>query len=236
MNKNDLLKLRDNATRGAILLNVLLAAVSLFVNGFGIHLTIRASIGAAPWDVFSLGLSHTLGILYGTASVIIAVTVLLIDVLLKEPIGLAMFIDAVLVGKSVDFFNWLDIIPTPRTIAGSIVITVLGLFIIGYTQATYMMASLGCGPRDTLLVGLKKRLKKLPIGLVSILMLAAVTAIGYLLGGPVGIGTLICAFCAGPIMQFAFRTLSFDAVSIRHQHLLASLKVLFGKKQPDCAA
>ena len=49
--------LRENRTAGAILLNILLAAVSLFVNGFGIHLTIRANIGAAPWDVLNLGLS-----------------------------------------------------------------------------------------------------------------------------------------------------------------------------------
>lgn len=236
MTRTDLLKLRDNATRGAILFNMLLAAVSLFVNGFGIHLTIRANIGAAPWDVFSLGLSQTLGVLYGTAAIAVSVTVLLIDVLMKEPIGIAMFIDAVLVGKSVDFFNWLAIVPTPRTLVGSIGMTLVGLAVIGYTQATYMMASLGCGPRDTLLVGLKKRLKKLPIGLVSILMLAAVTGIGYLLGGPVGIGTLICAFGAGPIMQFAFRTLRFDAVAIRHQHLVASLRLLFARKGTGAAA
>ena len=86
---------------------MLLAAVSLFVNGFGIYLTIRANIGAAPWDVLNLGVSHTLGIYYGSASIAISLTILLIDILLREPIGLAMFVDAVVVGKSVDFFNWL---------------------------------------------------------------------------------------------------------------------------------
>ena len=56
--------LRDNRTTGAIILNIMLAAVSLFVNGFGIYLTIQANIGAAPWDVLNLGLSKSLGILY----------------------------------------------------------------------------------------------------------------------------------------------------------------------------
>ena len=61
-------RLMENRTRTGILLNMLLAAVSLFVNGFGIYLTIQANLGAAPWDVLSLGFSKTLGILYGTAS------------------------------------------------------------------------------------------------------------------------------------------------------------------------
>ena len=104
---------------------------------------------------------------------------------------------------------------------------VAGLFIIAYTQYTYMIAALGCGPRDTLLVGLAKRLSRLPIGAVSIGLLSLATLIGWLLGGPVGVGTLICAFAQGPIMQFAFRTVRFDAKAVRHQHFAESLKILF---------
>ena len=99
--------LRNNGTPLAILLNMLLAAASLFVNGFGIYLTIQANLGAAPWDVLSLGMSHTFHILYGTASIAVSLTILAIDILLREPVGIAMFIDAFVVGKSVDFFNWL---------------------------------------------------------------------------------------------------------------------------------
>jgi uncharacterized membrane protein YczE len=92
-----------------------------------------------------------------------------------------------------------------------------------------MAASLGCGPRDTLLVGLAKRLRFLPIGAVSIALLSTATLIGWLLGGPVGIGTIICAFGAGPVMQLAFRTVRFDATGIRHQNLAESFRVLSGK-------
>ena len=89
--KNDL---RENRTPRAILLNILLATVSLFVNGFGIYLTIQANIGVAPWDVLNLGLSKSLGILYGNASIAISVTILIIDILLKEPIGIATALQA----------------------------------------------------------------------------------------------------------------------------------------------
>lgn len=218
-----------NHTPGAIFQSALLAAVSLFLNGIGVYLTFHAGIGAGPWDVFNLGLSKTLGILYGTASIAVALMILLIDILLKEPIGLAMFIDSVVVGKSVDFIDWLNIIPVPKTLIGSIAMILVGLTIMGYTQFLYMYAALGCGPRDTLLVGLSKRLHRIPIGAVSIGLLSMATFVGWLLGGPVGLGTLLCAFCCGPIMQMAFTTVRFDATKIRHQNLPESLKILLGK-------
>lgn len=218
-----------NSTPGAIGRSALLAAFSLFLNGLGVYLTFHAGIGAGPWDVFNLGLSKTFGILYGTASIAVALMILLIDIGMKEPIGLAMFIDSVVVGKSVDFIDWLNIIPVPKSVFGSIGMILVGLTIMGYTQYLYMYAALGCGPRDTLLVGLSKRLRKIPIGAVSIGLLSMATFVGWLLGGPVGLGTLICAFCAGPIMQLAFSTVRFDATAIRHQNLPESLKILMGK-------
>ncbi len=226
-------ELRKNSNAKSIALNILIAAVSLFINGFGVYLTIQANIGAGPWDVLSLGISKTLGILYGNASVAVSVTILLIDVLMKEPIGIAMFIDAVVVGKSVDLFNKLNVVPACDSVFIGIPVMIAGLVVIAYTQFTYMAASLGCGPRDTLLVGLAKRLKKLPIGVVSISLLSTATLIGWLLGGPVGIGTVICALGAGPIMQLAFRTVRFDATKIVHQNLADSVKVLFGNKKNE---
>lgn len=228
MTKEDL---RMNRTAGAILLNMLIAAVSLFVNGFGIYLTIRANIGAAPWDVLSIGISKTFGIYYGTASIAVSVTILIIDVLLREPIGVAMFIDAIVVGKSVDFFNWLNLVPQCSSLLTGVPLLILGLFVIAYTQYTYMIASLGCGPRDTLMVGLAKRMKRIPIGAISIAILSAATLIGWLLGGPVGIGTILCAFGAGPVMQLAFRTVRFDATSIRHQNLRETFRAVFRTKK-----
>lgn len=221
-------EIRNNRKTGAIIFNMLLAAVSLFVNGFGVYLTIQAGIGAAPWDVLNIGVSKSLGILYGNASIMISLTILLIDILLKEPIGIAMFIDAVTVGKAVDFFNRIHAVPVCRSLYTGIPVMLCGLVILAYTQYTYMIASLGCGPRDTLLVGLAKRVKRVPIGLVSITLLSLATLIGWLLGGPVGVGTLICAFCTGPIMQWAFSTVHFDATHVKHQRLTDSLRVIAG--------
>ena len=216
-----------NHTPGAILLNALIAAASLFVNGFGVYLTIQAGIGAAPWDVLNLGLSKSLGILYGSASIAISLTILLIDILLREPIDIAMFIDAVVVGKSVDFFSRINAVPVQGNLLTGIPVILAGLFILAYTQYTYMIASLGCGPRDTLLVGIARRVRRVPIGAVSVALLSAATLTGWLLGGPVGVGTLICAFGTGPIMQLAFATVRFDATQIRHQRLRDSARVLF---------
>jgi uncharacterized membrane protein YczE len=220
---------RENRTAGAILRNMLVAAVSLFINGFGLYLTIQANIGAAPWDVLNLGLSKTLGILYGTASIAVSLTILLIDVLMREPIGIAMFIDAFVVGKAVDFFNWLHPIPLCASPLTGVPLMLAGLFVLAYTQYGYMASSLGCGPRDTLLVGLAKRVRRVPIGAVSIALLSTATLLGWLLGGPVGVGTLICALGAGPVMQLAFRTVRFDATAVRHQRLGDTVRVLLGK-------
>ena len=137
-----------------------------------------------------------------------------------------MFIDAVVVGKSVDFFNWIRIVPPCSSMLTSISVLIIGLIIIAYTQYTYMIASLGCGPRDTLMVGLAKRVKRVPIGLVSVALLSTVTLTGWLLGGPVGLGTILCALGAGSIMQLAFRSVRFDATTIRHQRLRDSFKII----------
>lgn len=222
-----------NNNRKSIFLNMLLAAAALFVNGFGVYLTIHANIGAGPWDVLNLGLSKTFGILYGTASIIVSVTILVIDILMKEPIGIAMFIDALVVGKAVDFFDFIDVIPQPQNLFGSIIMILVGLTIMGYTQYFYMKAALGCGPRDTLLVGLSRRMKKIPIGIISICLLSLATFIGYLLGGPVGIGTLLCAFASGPIMQLAFISVRFNATTISHQKLIESAGVIFRRAQKN---
>ncbi len=210
---------------------MLLAAFSLFVNGFGVYLTIQANIGAGPWEVLNLGLSKTLGILYGTASISVSLIILIIDLILHEPIGIAMFIDAVVVGKSVDFFNALHLIKPCTSPLTGIPVMLFGLVVLAYTQYGYMAAALGCGPRDTLLVGVAKRLRRVPIGLISIALLSMATLIGGLLGGPVGIGTLICAFGAGPIMQAAFGTVHFDATHIHHQKLIETFRVIFSKKK-----
>ena len=217
----------NDSSRG-ITKNALLAAASLFVNGFGIYLTIKANLGVSPWDVLNIGLSESLHILYGTASIAVSLLILLIDIWMKEPIGLAMFIYAIVVGKSVDLFNYLDIIKPADNYITGLIYMIAGLFIIGYTQLFYMKAALGCGARDTLLVGVKKRLQKVLIGVIGILIQGTATLIGYLLGGPVGVGTVICVLLQGPIMQLAFKSFHFDATGIKHESIIESASIFAG--------
>lgn len=218
----------NNNAKG-ILKNTFLAAFGLFLFAFGAYLTIQANIGVAPWDAFNLGLASTFNIKYGTASIIVSLVIVLIDILLKEKIGIGMFLDAILVGKFVDLFNFIGLVPLMKNIFSGLGVMFIGMFIMGFSQFLYMKAGLGCGPRDTLLVGLKRKSKKIPIGVISIFILATVTLIGALLGGKIGIGTLIAAFLEGPIMQLDFRIVRFDATAISHQGIIDSFKTVFKK-------
>lgn len=202
------------------------ASIGLFFAAFGIYLTIQANIGVAPWDTFTIGLSKTMGIQYGNASIMISLLLVAIDIAMREQIGIGMFLDAILVGKFIDLFQWLCLVPQQTKFPFSLLTMVAGMVIIGCSQASYMKAGLGCGPRDTLLVGLKRKCKKIPIGMVSVMIYATVTFFGWLLGGPIGVGTLLCAFLQGPIMQADFSLMHFDATAIRHQNILESWKAL----------
>lgn len=219
-----------NNTRLNIIRNSFKAAFGLFMFGFGVYMTIQANIGVGPWDVLNLGLSGTFGIKFGTGSIIISLLILAIDIFLREPIGIGMFLDAFVVGKTVDLFNWMDVVKPQENPVLGIVMMLAGLFIMGYSQYLYMDAALGCGPRDTLLVALAKRMPKIPIGVISIVILAVVTFIGWRLGGPIGIGTIICAFFTGPIMQLDFKLVGFDATKIVHQNIKESAKIFINKK------
>lgn len=216
-----------NETTKDILYSMFIAAVGLILFGVGVYLTIQANIGANPWDVFELGLSHQLGILYGDASVGVSLVLVVIDVLTGECIGLGMFLDAFLVGKTVDLLNWIGLVPQQQNFWFGLVMLLVGIFIEGYSQYFYMRAALGCGPRDTFLVMASKKLPKIPIGVISIGILSIVTLAGWLLGGPVGIGTLICAFATGPAMEFAFRLKHFEATKVHHQDIITSFKIFF---------
>ena len=219
----------QNQTRSSILKNCLLAACGLFLFGIGVYLTVQANIGTAPWDSFSLGLSGVTGIRFGDMMVIVSFLVLAFDLLLREKIGSGMILDAILVGKTVDLLNLLDLVKPRQSFAGGLACMAAGMVICGFAQAMYMKAALGCGPRDTLLVGLSRRLKRVPIGVVSIGIQATVAFLGFLLGGPVGLGTLLYVLLQGPIMQMDFALVRFDAKAVRHQDLIESARVFAGK-------
>lgn len=115
MNKNRL----TNDTPAGLIKNVIMCSAGLFFFAFGVYMTIQANIGVGPWDVLGQGVARQTGILYGNVLIIISLCVLAIDVFLREPIGLGMLLDTFIVGKAVNLFNYLDVIPLRSSLAGA---------------------------------------------------------------------------------------------------------------------
>ena len=203
--------------------------LGLLVFSFGVHLTIRANIGLAPWDCLGMGIAKHTPLNYGLAMTIMAVIILAVDLLLKERIGYGTVIDALLTGNFVQMFNDLDPLPENNSMILGIGIMLVGLVFMAVGMWIYMRGEQCCGPRDSLLVGLGKRLPRLPIGLVEILLWAAVLLVGWLLGGPVGPGTLISTFGAGAVMQLVYSAVRFDPRTVRHHGALEVTRALAGR-------
>ena len=203
-------------------------AAGLFVFAFGVHLTIYANIGLAPWDCLGMGIAQHTVLNYGLAMTVMAVIILLIDLLLHERIGFGTIIDALLTGNLVQMFNSLNPFPENHSIIAGIFIMLIGFVFMAFGMLIYMKAAQCCGPRDSLLVGLGKRMPKIPIGVVEILLWAAVLLFGWLLGGPVGIGTLISTFGAGAVMQLVYSRMHFEPRSIRHRDVIEVVNELAG--------
>ena len=201
----------------------------LLIFALGVHLTIRANLGLAPWDCLGMGISYHTPLNYGLSMTAMGVIILIIDLLMKEKIGFGTVIDALLTGNFVQLFNDIDPFPETKSIRAGILIILAGLALMAIGQYFYMKSAQCCGPRDALLVGLGKRLHKLPIGAVQIILWGTVLLIGWLLGGKVGIGTVISTFGSGIVMQIIYSIIKFEPRDIEHQSIITTAKQLAGK-------
>ncbi len=212
--------------RKTIVLQWLQIVAGLLVFAFGVHLTIFANIGLAPWDCLGMGIALHTPLNYGLSMTVMAVVILGIDLLLKERIGFGTVIDALLTGNFVQMFNDLNPFPENRNLWVGIALMLIGFVFMAVGMFIYMKAAQCCGPRDSLLVGLGKRMPGVPIGLVEILLWAFVLAAGWLLGGPVGIGTLISTFGAGLVMQAVYSALHFEPRKVVHRGVAQVIREL----------
>ena len=212
-----------------ILLQWLQIAAGLLVFAFGVHLTIFSNIGLAPWDCLGMGVARHTPLNYGLSMTAIALAVLGIDLLLRERIGFGTIIDALLTGNFVQMFNDLNPLPANESLWAGIAIMSVGFAFMALGMWIYMSAGQCCGPRDAMLVGLGKRMPRVPIGVVEILLWGAVLLAGWLLGGPVGIGTLISTFGAGLVMQLVYSALRFEPRSVVHRDAASVLRELAGR-------
>jgi len=224
---------KNRNPKTVILLEWLRIALGLLVFAFGVHLTIFANIGLAPWDCLGMGIAAHTPLNYGLSMTLIALAVLGIDLLLRERIGCGTVIDALLTGNFVQMFSDLNPFPPNTRLWLGILLMLVGFVFMALGMCVYMRAQQGCGPRDSLLVGLGKRLPKVPIGVVEILLWAVVLLAGWLLGGPVGIGTLISTFGAGAVMQLVYNLIRFEPRDLRHRSLLETLRVLMKREKPE---
>ena len=191
--------------------------LGLAVFSVGVHLTIYANIGLAPWDCLGMGIAKHTPLNYGVSMMLMAILILFIDILLKERIGFGTIIDALLTGNMVQLCNDLNPFSENENVWIGIVCMLIGFVFMAIGMCIYMSAGHCCGPRDALLVGIGKRMKKLPIGIVEIILWAVVLLLGWLLGGPVGIGTLISTLGAGLVMQLVYNIIHFEPRKLIHR-------------------
>lgn len=218
--------IEKNEDIGGIIHSTVRAAIGLALFGVGIYFTIQANIGVTPWDCFYLGIERVSGIKYGNISVCVSFILVTIDMILKERVGIGTLVDAVVVGKTVDLCNALNLIPEQDSVCMGICCMLFGLLMNGIGQYIYMQSALCCGPRDGFFLALSKRMSKLPIGVVGVIMDGVVLVLGWLLDGSIGIGTIIGVLLRTPIMQVVFQIMHFDPKIVKHQDLFQSIRVV----------
>ena len=208
------------------------AASGMILCGCGIFLMIRTQIGVQPWDALCQGLADIFGLKFGMMSLLMSLAIIGCDSLLHERIGVGTLLDAFLVGKTVDLLSYYEIVKAPTSVGTRVLMLLCGLAMQSYGQGIYMQAGLGCGAKDALLVGLGRSMPRIPIGAVNVGLLTVVTAISLVLHGPIGIGTVICTFCNGLLMQVIFHIMHFQPCSVQHESIAQSLHTICaaGKK------
>jgi uncharacterized membrane protein YczE len=170
----------------------------LVLYGFSIALMVRSHLGLAPWDVLHSGLTKHVPLDIGQALVVVSFVVMLAWIPLREMPGLGTISNAIVIGLSTDFF--LMLLSRPDAIAWRITLLAFGIVLQGVATAAYIGAQFGRGPRDGLMTGISRRTGR-SLRLVRTLMELTVVAIGLLLGGVAGLGTVVYAVSIGPLSQ-----------------------------------
>ncbi|MBS7528669.1 hypothetical protein KHM83_18530 [Fusibacter paucivorans] len=204
--------------------NALRLIFGLCLYSVGIIMTVQAQIGYAPWDTFHYGISEHIGLSYGVTSIIVGGIAMLIAIILGEKIGIGTVLNMTLIGIFCDVILQNQWITTPDAYIGKVMLLVTGLLVIAFASYFYISSGFGAGPRDSLMVGLSKRLH-LPVGVCRNMIELSVLATGWLLGGAVGVGTVLSALLMGVFIQLVFKLMRFDVKSVRHMTIM-------WKKQP----
>ena len=188
--------MRRATARGSALL------LGLIGYGFSMAMMVRADLGLDPWDVFHQGLALRTPMTIGIASAVVGVAVLLAWIPLRNRPGIGTVANVIVIAVTLD--TSLALMPTPSALPVRVAMMVGAVVLNAVSTVLYIGAGLGPGPRDGLMTGLVVR-TGLSVRLVRTSIEASVLTIGWLLGGTVGIGTVLYAFGIGPLVQFFIR-------------------------------
>ena len=167
----------------------------LMLFGLGEGLLIVSFTGASPWSVLAQGLSLNVDLSIGILTFLISVTVLIFWIPLGQKPGIATILNALIIAIMIDLC--IKFVPTPPNYINQLILAVISVITVGIGGGIYLVANLGAGPRDGLMVGLQK-LTNFPIAAVRGTLEISVVSVGWYLGGTVGIGTILFAFGIGP--------------------------------------
>lgn len=165
--------------------------------GVGLSLMVLARLGLGPWEVLHQGLSRRTGIPIGTVGILVGFVVLLGWLPLRQRLGVGTLSNVVLIGLTID--GVLAVAPEPTSLPARLFCLLAGILAVGIGSGLYIGAGLGAGPRDGLMTGVAAR--GYSLRLVRTLLELGALAAGWLLGGTVGIGTVLFACCIGPLVQ-----------------------------------
>jgi uncharacterized membrane protein YczE len=176
----------------------------------GYAMIIKPAVGAGPWDIFHLGIVHQTGIPLGFVVQLIGLAIVLLDLKLRIQPTLGMILNMITVGPIMS--TLLALLPMPTLLTTRWLMLLVGIFLAGLGTAWYVSAGIGSGPRDGLMIGLTQRIN-LPISIIKNGIDVTVALVGWAMGGPLGVGTVVVAIAMGPSVQVGL-------------HLMAKLRTI----------
>lgn len=183
----------------------LVIQIGFLLFGLSIDMMVQADLGLSSWDVLHMALTRHLPISLGQASIGVAFIVVVVDVILGEPLGWGTVLNMIFIGVWIDALK--PFVPgVPSIFWAQVAYLLLGTLVMGFGTAIYIGVDAGAGPRDSLMLALT-RIGKTSLRWSRTLLETTVVVIGWLLGGPLWLGTVISAVTIGPAVQFAFRIL-----------------------------
>ncbi|WP_344255425.1 hypothetical protein [Terrabacter carboxydivorans] len=201
------LSTRQQLRAGQLPRRVTQLIAGLVLYGVSMAMMIRSTLGLDPWDVFHAGIATHVPLTFGQVTIVVGALVLLLWVPLRQWPGLGTVANVVVIGLAAD--AGLALIAPPTSMWARILLLVSGIVLNGVAGGLYIGSQLGPGPRDGLMTGFARR-TGLSIRLVRTSIEVVVLSVGWLLGGPVGLGTVLYAVSIGPLVQFFLPRLTVD--------------------------